>query len=111
MNQPEVLRQSGPHRVEVSEGSKNAQRRQAQERNALPPTQHLYQGDEWVPEPSAHEYKSMTQIPAAVVDTSEVWHGEDVLSERLAQLQRFNQKLKSRLQSKSLTGANEDTYE
>ena len=111
MNQPEVLRQSGPHRVEVSEGSKNAQRRQAQERNALPPTQHLYQGDEWVPEPSAHEYKSMTQIPAAVVDTSEVWHGEDVLSERLVQLQRFNQKLQSRLQSKSLTGANEDTYE
>ena len=111
MNQPEVLRQSGPHRVEVSEGSKNAQRRQAQDRNALPEAQPLHQGEEWSPKPTEHEYKSMTQIPDAAVDTSEVWHGEDVLSERLAQLQRFNQKLQSRLQSKSLTGANEDTYE
>jgi len=111
MNQPEVLRQSGPHKVEVSEGSKNAQRRQAQERNAVPQAQPLHHDDAWKPASQTHAAKKLTQIPQSEVDPTDVWHGEDALSERLAQLQRFNQKLTSRLQSKTLTGANEDEYE
>jgi hypothetical protein len=111
MNQPSVLRQKSPHKVEVSEGSKDAHRRLASERSATPPPTPITLAEPWTSAPSPHTHAPSAQISQAPADTSEAWHGDDAMAERLAQLRKNNQRLAQRLRTTTLTGPHEDANE
>lgn len=111
MTQPPVLRQKSPHKVEVSEGSKDAHRRQASDRLGAPAPPPITHAEQWTlahpPQPAVHK----TQIFQTSADTTEAWYGDDAMAERLAQLRINNRRLALRLNPTTLTGINEDANE
>ena len=102
MSQPEILRHTGPHQVSVTEGSKNAQSRHASERSALEPSAKNEPKDLHLQDRSDHPPPD-TQLSDSAADSTDVWHGDDTMSLRIAQLKKQNLALGVRLQR--LTGS------
>jgi hypothetical protein len=109
MNSP-ILRHNGPHKVEVAEGSKDASRRQALDKNALNTPQtagslshlSLKQID---------DFGQPSQLVASAADTSDVWTDDETFSARLDQLRASNQQMTQRLKQISPSASREDRHE
>jgi hypothetical protein len=112
MSQPEIVRHSGAHQVTMTEGSKNAQSRHGTEKStAVPDTARI--------EPQAihwREHATPVRSPEAqlshgAADSTDVWHGDDDMSLRMAQLQKRNLSLAQRLQRMTGSGRKEEKNE
>lgn len=112
MTRPEILRHNGPHTVELSEGSKDASRRQGSERQEMPedlPLPHPATGLQTAPHLQA--LTANAQLHPADAESIDDWLGQESFSERLEQLRARNRQLNQSLRSFSRTASREDPHE
>lgn len=108
MSQPEIIRQQGgPHRVELSEGGKDATQRQATPRGEYPtPAPPAPIGTGAVPSHSAADTRlsRSAQLRALDAESPDEWPDESQLAERLNQLRATNQRLQVALMQMNRPG-------
>jgi hypothetical protein len=109
MNKPAILRQSAPHQVEVSEGSKDASRRHATERQSEPDSgSPLAKGFGLTHGTPRSTNRPKSQLLPAAVDTSTDRPVDVDFQARLDSLRRKNQSLAQQLAQPRRAGQRED---
>jgi hypothetical protein len=107
VSQPEIIRQQGPHQVELSEGGKDATHRHAMPRGEYPaPTPQAPIGRAAAPSTSAADtpLSRSAQLRAADAESPDEWPDEFQLAERLNQLRATNQRLQAALMQMNRPG-------
>lgn len=98
MSQSDIIRQNIPHRVEVSEGGKDATQRQADPRGETVPPDVLTTGvlKPVIAHPNLNS-PAAAQLQTADAESPNEWPDETQLAERLKQLRATNERLQMAL--------------